>query len=64
MPAQASAASARRRTGAATTNHRTEIQEAVDRVYRRYGDDLSAFYRDVKKSILAEEPKDEGKEKA
>lgn len=63
MPAQASVAAGRRKTGVAV-RPRTEIQQAVDRIYRRYGDDLSAFYRDVKKSILAEEPKEEGKRKS
>jgi hypothetical protein len=60
MPAQASVTATRRRTPATVTRHRTDIQEAVDRVYRRYGDDLSAFYRDVKKSILTDEAQNEG----
>jgi hypothetical protein len=37
----------------------TELSEAVDRVYRKYGNDLSAFYRDVKKSIEIEKREDE-----
>ena len=61
MPAQVSVARARRTARVAVTRRRTEIQEAVDRIYRRYGDDLSAFYRDVKKSILVEESKGKGK---
>jgi hypothetical protein len=28
-----------------------QFKEAVERVYERYGSDLSAFYRDVKKEI-------------
>lgn len=34
--------------------HDRELRDAVDRVYERYGNDLSAFYRDVKKSITVE----------
>jgi hypothetical protein len=37
----------------------TELSEAVDRVYRKYGNDLSAFYRDVKKSITVEKSEGE-----
>lgn len=29
----------------------TELEEAVDRVYRQYGPDLSNFVRDVQKDI-------------
>jgi hypothetical protein len=63
MPAQASVAAPSRKTRAIVTHRRTEIQEAVDRIYRRYGDDLSAFYRDVKKSILVDDQKGEDKRK-
>lgn len=28
-----------------------QLKEAVERVYERYGADLSAFYRDVEKEI-------------
>jgi hypothetical protein len=31
-----------------------EFSEAVDRVYEKYGSNLSAFYRDVKKSVVVE----------
>ena len=36
------------------TNDGRELREAVDRVYRKYGTDLTAFYDDVKKSIIVE----------
>ena len=36
-----------------------ELSEAVDRVYRKYGNDLSAFYRDAKKSITVEKSEGE-----
>lgn len=29
-----------------------QLREAADRVYRRYGSDLSAFYRDLHKHAL------------
>jgi hypothetical protein len=36
-----------------TANTRdTEFDEAVERIYRHYGSDLSAFYRDVQKELL------------
>jgi hypothetical protein len=31
-----------------------EFNEAVERVYRRYGNDLSAFYRDVRRAQRAQ----------
>jgi hypothetical protein len=31
-----------------------EFNEAVERVYRRYGSDLSAFYRDVRRAQRAQ----------
>ena len=33
----------------ASTRER-EFNEAVERVYRKYGNDLSAFYRDVRRA--------------
>jgi hypothetical protein len=35
-------------------NTEREFSEATNRVYEKYGNDLSAFYRDVKKSIKVE----------
>lgn len=29
-----------------------EFEEAVERVYRRYGNDLAAFHRDVQKEMV------------
>lgn len=45
---------ARAREEGRSITHDREIRDAVDRVYRKYGNDLSAFYRDVKKSITVE----------
>jgi len=36
-----------------TVNTRdNEFKEAAERVYRHYGTDLSAFYRDIQKELL------------
>ena len=37
-----------------------ELEEAVDRVYRRYGPDLSNFVRDVQKDIQKRAASNEG----
>ena len=37
-----------------TSEAEKDFSEAVNRVYEKYGTDLSAFYRDVKKSITLE----------
>jgi hypothetical protein len=34
-----------------TTEQQKQLKEAVERVYERYGSDLSAFFQDVKKEI-------------
>jgi hypothetical protein len=36
------------------TGNDKEISETVDRVYKKYGNDLSAYYREVKNSINIE----------
>jgi hypothetical protein len=47
--AQQARSAARRRTATTKERREKEFHEAVERVYRKYGNDLSAFLRNVQR---------------